>query len=115
MHHRALIALLVGLTACGAVAGGPPPGGGSPSPGEQVVTFVVRQGADPAVVGHRIGGPDAAVEPAYSSPHQENLPRVTQARTFVVLVPPEQRQDALRRAQAEPDVQQAYIGVRPGT
>jgi hypothetical protein len=110
----------------GAVQGGSPTGNpsqsGSTSPfspqgqyGPRVITFVVRVGADPAIVGRRIAGPNAVVSPAYPSDYrEENLPRTIIVRTFIVPVAPEDLQPALKRAQADPDVQLAYIGPHLG-
>jgi len=110
----------------GAIQGGSssdnPSPSGSTSPfapsskyGPRVITFVVRAGADPAIVGRRIAGPNAAVSPAYPPDyHEENLPRTIIARTFIVPVAPEDLQPALKRARADPDVQLAYIGTHLG-
>jgi hypothetical protein len=83
--------------------------------GPRVITFVVRAGADPAIVGRRIAGPNAVARPAYPPGYQEeNLPRTIIARTFIVPVAPEDLQPALKRARADPDVQLAYIGTHLG-
>lgn len=82
-----------------------------PYAGPRVISFVVRPGADPAIVGRRIGGANAVVSPAYPPNHyEENLPRTIILRTFIVPVTPEDLQPALTRAQADPDVQLAHTG-----
>lgn len=86
----------------------------SPSANRSMITFVVRQGADPQTVGHRIGGLSATVRRAYPRPPRENFPMNTVVRTFVVTVPQGQEQAALQGAGADPDVQLAWFGTYLG-
>lgn len=74
------------------------------------IVFVIKHGRDPMVVGQRIAGPNAGVSPAYPDRRpRENLPQTILLRTFVVTVPAGREQEALTRAQADADVELAYI------
>jgi hypothetical protein len=87
----------------------------SPQPGTSVITFIVKPGTDPVAAGRRIGGPGATVTPAYPGREpRENLPMGTLMRTYVVTIPPDQAQQALQRAQADPAVQIAWFGTHLG-
>jgi len=115
----ALVAAACGsVTRPGQAAATPRPvaPGGAPSfaPDQPVITFVVRPGADPTAVARRVAGPAAAVSPAYPGGPHENAAIGTMRRTFVVGVPVGQEQAALRRAQSDPDVQQAWFGTHLG-
>ena len=130
MERRTLLKVVIGslvaavVAACGSVerpganVGSPQPA--SPAPSDQwtgatVLTFVVRPGADPAAVGHRIAGPDAVVSLAYPDQRpRENLPMTVVQRSYVVNVPPAEAPAALRRAQSDRDVQLAYLGSHLG-
>jgi hypothetical protein len=125
MNRRAFIGLLFGMAATVIVGAygsvrrlvaGPTPTGGPQASASSQVTFVVRPGADPTLVGRRIAGPNATVSHAYPGRRpQENLPQGVILRSFVVNVPVGQAQEALQRARADPDVQLAYAGRPPGT
>ena len=130
MKRRAIIGLMLGSLATVVVRGYacgpgqastqlsvvPSPSGSavaqnSPPGGPAVISFVVRPGADPMIVGRRIAGPGASVSPGYPERRpRENLPMTVLLRTFIVTVPPDQEMAVLKQAQADPDVQSAYVG-----
>ena len=76
------------------------------------IVFVIKRGSDPIVVGQRIAGPNAGVSPAYPDRRpRENLPQTILLRTFVVTVPAGREHEALKRAQADADIELAYIAT----
>jgi hypothetical protein len=77
---------------------------------QPVITFVIRPGANPLDVGRRIAGPTARVNPAF----RDNAGSAALRRVFVVAVQRGDEQAALRRAQSDPDVQQAWFGRHLG-
>ena len=79
------------------------------------IVFVIKPGRDPIVAGRRIADPNASVSPAYPDRRpRENLPQTILLRTFVVSVAAGQEKEALKRAQADPDVERAYVGFHSG-
>lgn len=114
----ALLASLASLGgACGSVArpgdASVRPAGATPSATAvtaSALVFVVKPGADPQAVGHRIAGPSVTVTTAYpNSRPRDNLPMGAVIRSFTIPVAPDQAQELLRRARADPGVQQAYL------
>ena len=122
-----IILALLALTGCGSVSrmassspsatpGQPsvPPGAPTPDPsGPTFLTVVLKPGADPSAVGHRIAGPEASVHQVLQR-RQENLPRRVLASTYRVDVVRGHELEALKKAKTDPDVQQAYFGEYPG-
>ncbi len=114
----ASLALLGG--ACGAVAGtGGVPARPSATPRVAAATasalvFVVKPGVDPQAVGHRIAGPSVTVTTAYPGNRpRDNLPMGVAVRSYLVPVIPDQADELLRRARADPGVEQAYLADPP--
>jgi hypothetical protein len=122
-----IILALLAVTGCGSVSrmassspsAGPgqpsvPPGAPTPDPGGPTfLTVVLKPGADPSAVAHRITGPEASVHQVLQR-RQENLPRRVLASTYRVDLVKGHELEALRKATADPDVQQAYLGEYPG-
>jgi hypothetical protein len=83
--------------------------------GPSRITIVVREGADPAAVAHRIAGPGATVAAAYPDRRpRENLPQIVIELSFVVTVPGMDPADAVARARSDPDVVFAHAGTPAG-
>jgi len=86
------------LTAGPDARAGPADQGPQPS----VLTVVLRPGADPQAVGRRIVGASTVVSQAGSGSSQ----------TYLVTVPAGHEDEALRRAQGDPDVQSASFNLK---
>ena len=71
-------------------------------PEPTVLTVVLRPGADPQAVGRRIVGAPAVVRQAGSG----------SSPTYLVTVPAGHEDEALRRAQGDPDVQSASFNLK---
>ncbi len=78
------------------------------------IVFVIKHGSDHMAAGQRIAGSYASVDPAYPDRRpRENLPQTILLRTYVVTVMAGHEQETLKRALADPQIEQAYVDFVP--
>jgi hypothetical protein len=70
--------------------------------------FVVRPGADPTAIAHRVAGAQASASPVQPG-KQDNEPRIVADRTYMVVPATGHEQEALKAAQADPGVERAFL------
>jgi hypothetical protein len=91
-----------------------PPRAPTPDPnGPTFLTVVLKPGVDASAVGQRIAGPQASVHQVLER-RQENRPRRFLPSTYRVDLVKGHEFEALKKARADRDVQQAYLGEYPG-
>jgi hypothetical protein len=102
--------------------GNPAPGGSGPAANPDTndpvgpavpiqpvaLVFVIKPGADPVAVGHRIAAAQGAVTPA-QQPARDSMPEFVATQTYVVVPTAGHEQEALQAAQTDPDVERAFL------